>query len=241
MAIPSSVDSTKNRERSEICTFLQVLGNKLKIPQITIASAIVLFHRFYSKYTFEEHNANIVSYACLFLAAKVEESIVRLRDLIVLMHQLKYSKQIQNLESAEFKYWRDEILQKERLLLQVLGFDFQIEHPYTSMLQKVKQLQEEDQKKIAQLAWDFITESLKTSLCIQFEAKEIASACLYLALQYSKSPLCSGTKSEILGCPMDTIKQISIIILDSLDQSTAADTNKLTATDSGVGAPTGEI
>lgn len=81
-----------------------------------------------------------VSYACLFLAGKVEESPVRLKDIICVMFHTRYNKQIK-LDSPDFKKWRDEILLKERVVLQTLGFNFQIEHPYANMLAKVKKLQ----------------------------------------------------------------------------------------------------
>lgn len=96
-----------------------------------------------------------------------------------MMHQTRYTnnKPIK-LDGPEFKKWRDEILLKERAILQTLGFNFQIEHPYANMLAKVKNLQYglctfflntfvyssdafsfiDNQKRLAQLAWNFIND-----------------------------------------------------------------------------------
>jgi len=219
--IPASADPTQDAKRSEICAFVQKLGIVLKVPQITIASAIVFFHRFYCKYSFEEKNIESVAYACLFLASKVEESPIKLRDLIQIMYQEKKKMKV-SVDSPEFNYWRKEILEKERNVLQTLGFDFQIEHPYSNMLAKVKQLQHEHQKRLAQFSWNFINDSLRTTLCIQYDPKDIASTSIYLASKYLQSS-CSvkgGDWLDVLDCPMETIERISNQILDLYDQTT---------------------
>eukprot|EP00339_Tiarina_fusa_P024793 CAMPEP_0117041086 /NCGR_PEP_ID=MMETSP0472-20121206/28719_1 /TAXON_ID=693140 ORGANISM="Tiarina fusus, Strain LIS" /NCGR_SAMPLE_ID=MMETSP0472 /ASSEMBLY_ACC=CAM_ASM_000603 /LENGTH=151 /DNA_ID=CAMNT_0004752009 /DNA_START=17 /DNA_END=469 /DNA_ORIENTATION=- len=151
MNVPASVDPSKDQTRSDLCAFLQKLGIRLNMPQITIASAIVFFHRFFCKYSFEEQPPESVAFACLFLASKIEESPVRLKDLIFTM--LVEKGKTPKAESAEYEWWRREILKKERNVLQILGFDFQIEHPYANMLTKVKQLQNDNHKILAQFAW----------------------------------------------------------------------------------------
>eukprot|EP00012_Vannella_robusta_P007730 CAMPEP_0206196650 /NCGR_PEP_ID=MMETSP0166-20121206/8579_1 /ASSEMBLY_ACC=CAM_ASM_000260 /TAXON_ID=95228 /ORGANISM="Vannella robusta, Strain DIVA3 518/3/11/1/6" /LENGTH=188 /DNA_ID=CAMNT_0053614175 /DNA_START=219 /DNA_END=785 /DNA_ORIENTATION=- len=161
-----------------------------------------------------------VAYACLFLASKIEESPIRLKDLIEQMYREKKKTKI-IADGKEFAYWRNEILEKERHVLHTLGFDFQIEHPYANMLSKVKQLQHEDPKRLAQFSWNFINDSLRTTLCIQYDPKEIASTSIYLAIKYLKTPCTvkGGDITDVLACSMETIEKISHQILDLYDQT----------------------
>jgi len=56
------------------CAFMQDAGVKLKMPQLSIATAIVFFHRFFSVHSYVKHDRHIIGSACLFLAGKVEET-----------------------------------------------------------------------------------------------------------------------------------------------------------------------
>ncbi len=51
---------------------LQSLGENLKVRQQVIASAIVYFRRFYSKYSLKCIDPLLLAPTCLFLATKVE-------------------------------------------------------------------------------------------------------------------------------------------------------------------------
>ena len=44
-------------------------------------------------------------------------------------------------ESPQYREWRDKILRNERSLLRVVGFDFNVDHPYTHLLRKIRSLQ----------------------------------------------------------------------------------------------------
>jgi cyclin T len=43
-------------------------------PQLSIATAIVFFHRFFVVHSFKHYDRWILATACLFLAGKVEET-----------------------------------------------------------------------------------------------------------------------------------------------------------------------
>jgi cyclin C len=61
---------------------LQKLGKKLLIRQLPIATAIVFFKRFYLKNAFCETNPYLVIAACLYVAAKIEETPVHLKSVV---------------------------------------------------------------------------------------------------------------------------------------------------------------
>jgi cyclin C len=58
------------------------LGKRLLLRQIPIATAIVLFQRFYLKNSYCETNPYLVLAACCFVAAKVEETPVHIKSVV---------------------------------------------------------------------------------------------------------------------------------------------------------------
>lgn len=81
-----------------------------------------------------------------------------------------------------------EVVTLERILLQTIKFDLQVEHPYTYLLKYAKCLKGDQQKlqKMVQMAWNFVNDSLSTVLCLQWEPEIIAVALIYLASKLSK-------------------------------------------------------
>ncbi|KIR99646.1 cyclin-dependent protein kinase regulator [Cryptococcus deuterogattii 2001/935-1] len=77
--IPSDVE---NDLRIAGCMLIQEAGVMLKLPQNTMGTAQVLLHRFYYVSSMCSFGINDISISALFLASKLCESPVRLRDLI---------------------------------------------------------------------------------------------------------------------------------------------------------------
>ena len=59
----------------------------------------------------------------------------------------------------------------ERVLLQTIKFDLQIDHPYNSLIKYAKCLRGDRNKlnKVVQTSWTFVNDSLCTTLCLQWE------------------------------------------------------------------------
>ena len=76
----------------------------------------------------------------------------------------------------------------ERVLLQTIKFDLQVDHPYTSILKYGKNLKGDNPKlqKMVQMSWTFVNDSLCTTLCLQWEPEVVAIALMYLASKLSK-------------------------------------------------------
>ena len=79
----------------------------------------------------------IVGYTCLFLAGKVEESPIKLKDAIRDAHYERHRRQITENEAAKI---REAVLAIERKILQVLGFDFTVDQPYDHLKAIVNEL-----------------------------------------------------------------------------------------------------
>ena len=83
---------------------------------------------------------------------------------------------------------REEIMVLERVLLQTIKFDLQVDHPYNSILLYAKSLKGDRNKlnKMVQMSWTFVNDSLCTTVCLQWEPEIIAIAVMYLAVKLSK-------------------------------------------------------
>lgn len=180
--------------RWSYCEFLKDVGIELKMPQLTIATAVVLCHRFYAKHShgIKENDRFIVATACLFLAAKVEETPKPLKEVVrvayLVQHKNEYDDAVKRIHQKErFEEHREKVLQAERLILHTVGFDFNVEHPYKHILNIARELgQREEQLEIhhrraTQVAWNFANDSLRTTLCLQFCSHDIARAAVNLS------------------------------------------------------------
>lgn len=77
----------------------------------------------------------------------------------------------------------------ERILLKTIKFDLQVDHPYRFLIEYAKSLKSNGttpKEQVVQKAWNFINDSLETTLCLQWEPEVIAVAMMYLACKISK-------------------------------------------------------
>nr|CAG4710765.1 unnamed protein product [Naegleria fowleri] len=201
--------------RRSTASFIQQAGIHLKVPQLTIATSLVFFHRFYAKYEFQKHDRFTVAAACLFLAGKVEETPKKIKNIIEStehVRKIKYSpNEIDNLTK--------DIIEKEKLLLRLLNFDFKIEHPYKSVMHYIYNLKKDEKykdkaKELAQYAWNFVNDSFQTHLCLQYPPRKIAAACIYLSTtQYINMQLPNGwEKDEVFRTTNEENEKISRMI-----------------------------
>ena len=59
--------------RVKTCRFIEEAAKCLKFPRIATSTAMVFFHRFYAKHSFQDHDRFEVAVAALLLAGKTEE------------------------------------------------------------------------------------------------------------------------------------------------------------------------
>lgn len=183
--------------RWSYCEFLKDAGMRINVPQLTIATAVVFCHKFFANHSHKqpENERFVIATACLFLAGKVEETPKALRDVVKTALFIKYQddpKRYNKLinDRIFMEQQRDVILCAERSLLHTLGFHFHAEHPYKHLLRIVKQMSEEkvipekNARDLAQVAWNFANDSLRTLLCLQYTSLEVAHSVLFLASKF---------------------------------------------------------
>ena len=135
-------------------------------------------------HAFQDFPRYVVSTCTLFLAGKAEETPKKCRDIIRVVRQLTNDRQFATFGNDP----REEIMVLERVLLQTIKFDLQVDHPYESIIKFAKSLKGDQNKlqKMVQMSWTFVNDSLCTTLCLQWEPEIVAIAVMYLAVKLSK-------------------------------------------------------
>lgn len=178
--------------RKSYCTFLQDLGMRLKVPQVTIATAIIFCHRFFLRQSHAKNDRRTIATVCMFLAGKVEETPRPLKDVILVSYEICNKKDpaaIQRIKQKDvYEQQKELILLGERVVLATLGFDLNVHHPYKPLVAAIKKFKVA-QNALAQVAWNFVNDGLRTSLCLQFKPHHIAAGAIFLAAKFLKVKL----------------------------------------------------
>jgi cyclin K len=125
---------------------------------------------------------------CLFLAGKVEETPKKCKDMVKTAKQWLEAKSLKKHADSFGDDPIKEIMIYERILLQTIKFDLQLDHPYSYLLKYAKTLKgdQEQIRNMVQMAWTFINDSFSTTLCLQWEPEIIAIALMFLTSKLSK-------------------------------------------------------
>lgn len=112
--------------------FLVECSIKLHMKPLTSATASILYHRFFGEGCASPHDydAFLLASACLYLAGKIKDDPVKIRDVINVSHST-LNRGAAPLELNE-DYWamRDGIVQAELLITRMLKFDLNVVHPH---------------------------------------------------------------------------------------------------------------
>ncbi|KAI4500188.1 hypothetical protein M0802_004605 [Mischocyttarus mexicanus] len=175
---------TECRYRKEGARFIIDTGTKMDLGYNTMATGVVYFHRFYMSHSFKNFPRYVTACCCLLLAGKVEETPKKCKDIIKTAKSLLTEEKFMTFG----EYPKEEVMTLERILLQTIKFDLQVEHPYSYLLKYAKCLKGDKGKlqKMVQMAWTFVNDSLCTTLSLQWEPEIIAVALMYLAGKLSK-------------------------------------------------------
>ncbi|XP_057454061.1 cyclin-T1-3-like [Lotus japonicus] len=225
--------------RKSYCTFLQDLGMRLKVPQVTIATAIIFCHRFFLRQSHAKNDRRIIATVCMFLAGKVEETPRPLKDVILVSYEIIHKKDpaaVQRIKQKDvYEQQKELILLGERVVLATLGFDLNVHHPYKPLVEAIKKFKVA-QNALAQVAWNFVNDGLRTSLCLQFKPHHIAAGAIFLAAKFLKVKLPSdGEKvwwQEFDVTPRQ-LEEVSNQMLELYEQNRMAQSNDVEGTTGG--------
>ncbi|XP_077233520.1 cyclin-T1-3-like [Tasmannia lanceolata] len=193
---PSRKDGIDLKRETQLrklyCSFLQDLGIKLRVPQVTIATAMMFCHRFYLHQSHAKNEWQTIATVSMFLACKVEETPRMLMDVVVVAYETMYRRDpvaAQRIKQKEiYEKQKEIILIGERLLLSTIAFDVNIQHPYKPLVTALKNFKIA-QNDVAKVAWNFVNDWLRTTLCLQYKPHYIAAGSLFLAAKFHKVKL----------------------------------------------------
>lgn len=180
------------------CAFIQDCGKALRLPQLSIATALAFYHKFYRVNSYKDYDRFNIAATCLFLASKVEESPKKLKD--VVLETMRAEKKaagekLNEADSKELLERKDKVLVTERILLQTLNFNLSLEHPYKPLLAYVRATG--GTRSLAQVAWNYINDSLRTTICLDFEPRAVAAAVFALAVEHETAQGQAPSSSKV--------------------------------------------
>ncbi|MQL98579.1 hypothetical protein Taro_031291 [Colocasia esculenta] len=133
-----------------------------------------------------------IATVCMFLAGKVEETPRSLNNVILVSYEIIHKKDpaaSQRIKQKEvYEQQKELILLGERVVLATLGFDLNVHHPYKPLVEAIKKFKVA-QNALAQVAWNFVNDGLRTSLCLQYKPHHIAAGAIFLAAKFLKVKL----------------------------------------------------
>ena len=209
----------EHANRAKGVNFILQAGMMLKLPQITLATASVFFHRFYMRQSMidtpsrtGQHYYSIAA-TSLFLASKVEENCRKMRELVIACVRVAQKDPIRFVDEQDKEYWRwrDTILHNEDLLLEGIAFDLHLEPPYKHLYDLLIHFSPTPNKKLRNAAWAFVNDSYVTTLCLRFPSLTIATSALYAAAKHCNVSFPDDEFGrpwwEIAGVDLESIKQ----------------------------------
>ncbi|KAF9584637.1 hypothetical protein BGW38_005760 [Lunasporangiospora selenospora] len=217
---PSREDGLSEEQEDSLrqfgCHLIQTAGILLKLPQVAMATAQILFQRFFYQASLRKFAVRDIGMGSVFLAAKVEECPCRLTDLINVFDHLSKKFRHKALDplplfSQEFYDLKNAIVVAEMQILKKLGFNVHVQLPYAIMVNYLKVLELTEHPTIPQRAWGYLNDGrLRTSVYVCYQPPTIACSVIWLAAREAGVPLpMQPAWWEVLDSKLEDIENIA--------------------------------
>ncbi|CDR97670.1 cyclin 4, putative [Babesia bigemina] len=194
------VDSETDRIlRNYGCDLIQKAGILLQLNGVTIATGQTILHKFYFKRTLREFDIRAGSASACFLAAKLEENMRKAKDVARVFDYLINNEDERRCPTIHLdEILSDEILRIEREILVEFGFRMGgllvCPHRYIlqyvfALFRNVGEYSANGVNDVAQRAWGYLNDSMRTTLCCTTTPSVIAVGCIYMAATSLGIPL----------------------------------------------------
>lgn len=173
-------ESKEQSVRMQACQFITSIGEQMHFPVRTSGMAMVLYHRFHLFYPISDFIYNDVAVACLLVASKLQDTLKKLREILLAAYQVRHPNGPQiSIESHTLEEQRKKLIGLERMVLETSCFDFRFQHPQPLIIKLAGHLNLP--KALAGVAWDISVDSYKTFIPLQVPTYLWALGCLDLA------------------------------------------------------------
>ncbi|XP_019059136.1 PREDICTED: cyclin-T1-3 isoform X2 [Tarenaya hassleriana] len=150
---------------------------------------MVLCHRFYMCQSHAKNDWQMVATASLFLACKAKDEPCQLSGFVVAAYEIIFewdpSASMRIHQTENYYEFKELILAAERLLLDTIAFDLDIELPYEPLDAALNRLNVWPD--VATAAWNFVNDWVRTTLLLQYKPHVIATASVHLAAMFQSS------------------------------------------------------
>ncbi|KAG8829871.1 hypothetical protein FRC17_005875 [Serendipita sp. 399] len=188
---------------------IQQAGILLKQKQVAMSTAQVLFQRFWYTSSMEKYGIAEMGMGALYLASKLEECPVRMRDVInvydLLLQRAKYyrarfkegseSDVTRDFQYEPMSYFsqtyyelKDALIVAEMQLLKRLAFDVQVTLPYGTLVNYMRVLNLLEDTKACQMAWGYLNDALQTPVYAVYPVPVIVCAAILLVIRHLQLP-----------------------------------------------------
>ncbi|TCD60921.1 hypothetical protein EIP91_009294 [Steccherinum ochraceum] len=186
------------------CKLIHQAGVLLKQKQVAVATAQILFQRFWFVTSMKQFGIGDVGMGALYLASKLEECPLRMRDLInvydLLLQRTAHTLSSQTASSShhkpDFKYspmsyfgntfydLKDALVVAEMQILKRLGFQVNVVLPYGTLVNYLRVLGLADREEVSSRAWGYLNDALQAPVYALYQVPTIVSAAILLATRH---------------------------------------------------------
>ncbi|KAH7912252.1 cyclin-like protein [Hygrophoropsis aurantiaca] len=210
LASTSQIERTPSREdgipeeleadlRAYGCKLIHQAGILLKQKQVAVATAQILYQRFWYVTSMKQFGIGDVGMGALYLASKLEECPLRMRDLIN-VYDLLLQQTTHQLSSPAgkgvFKYSpmsyfgntfydiKDALVVAEMQILKRLGFNVYVVLPYGTLINYLRVLGLTSHKEACARAWGYLNDAHQTPVYALYAVPTIVSAAIFLSCRH---------------------------------------------------------
>lgn len=229
--LPSLVkDGMTEREeaskRRGACRFLDRAGSALQFPRLVAASAMYLFHRFYAEHAVSDQEPFPVAIASVLLAAKIEESKPKLKDVILECYKLKNGASTSessdaltlNPEGEEYAKLKEDVVRIELILLHTIGVEVSIEHPHTFAQQQIESLMSQENEMILEFIPGTPEAAAVGPLSSQQMREKMQALCVKGCVREDAASISSDTTGSLCFNPLSWYRLNSISFVQQTGQ-----------------------
>ncbi|KAH8825222.1 cyclin-like protein [Flagelloscypha sp. PMI_526] len=181
----------EERIRQNATAFIETMSARIGFPRRTTATAQSLYHRFHLFFAKKDYSHHEVALATLFVSTKMHDTLKKPQQLLAVSYAIRYPElaakskhpageiDLDTMDPQIVEHDRQRLISIERLILEVICFNFTARMPFPYVIKLGKALGAS--KNLTKLAWRLAADSHRTPLPILFPPHVLALGSLYVA------------------------------------------------------------